>query len=82
MDKRCKTCTWWDADVATNAWSSDGGPGNYPATWNRCARSFREWHGNPVPDGALMIVDGYEVAGLYTAPEFGCVQWEHEGEES
>lgn len=76
MDGRCETCKWWGAEVEADAWSSDGGPGNYPETWNRCARSFREWYGNLVPGGALMVVDGYEVAGLYTSPDFGCVQHE------
>ncbi len=83
-DQRCKTCKWWgwDNDPHGEKWPFSSAPGAAPDGWQSCGLVKRETYAHEPQHGALMLVDGYEWDGLYTAPDFGCVQWAPMGEDT
>lgn len=87
MIENCKTCKWWEAPTAEFlAWSAEIG---HPQTgaWGSCilteTTSAGTCRGESEHGYSLAKADygTGEWAILRTAPEFGCVQWNHAGKE-
>jgi len=67
MSGRCAACRWWQDDPA--ALDAIGGTG--PVDWRRCTLELEE-------DARFAVASLDLSAALFTAPDFGCVQWEPE----
>lgn len=71
MDGRCETCRWW-VMWSNAAWS----PPEHRKDWRVCElMSPAGYSEEPkYPQSKAFVDDDH--AGVYTAPDFGCVQWE------
>lgn len=67
--QRCRTCRWWAPE-------GDAHEPNLTAKgWRPCLLLSGDTS-DGVPMAIAASEDEYEEARLWTAPDFGCVQWE------
>lgn len=69
MKEICQDCEWWTQAIGVGQefdWKLAEGEGF-------CKRCMR--------DGAKFFPAGYEIEGIVTDSDFGCVQWEAQTEE-
>jgi hypothetical protein len=74
MTQTCATCRWWieRIDKPNNRYLSD-----QPDGWRLCALTICDGSTDPGPSKAIVCEEDWGLGVLATAPDFGCVQWEH-----
>jgi hypothetical protein len=63
--ERCATCRWWSTENGVD-W---GVAATIPAAWQLCDMGSQTPGDSPAQFGAPADL-------IFTAPDFGCVQWE------
>ncbi len=66
--ERCETCRWWDQSKRVPIDCPD-----IPENWGVCDLTAGPHSGGGKAHG--FDWDKYDVSPVYTAPDFGCVQW-------
>lgn len=76
IEQRCRTCTWWG-----ESYDHDDAMAAGVAGWRECelvaaGDSSGAMSRNRAAFAYVDCEDAFAGASLYTAPNFGCVQWQ------